>query len=147
MPSVSVCVTRLWVDLLNRYSLRVVDAGTYLAHVVVSSRSVGAVVNHWTHGGIDLHWSVRASFGWESYAVNNLLWRRSSAKSPRPFVGTDDECEYQGLAWKLEEAGADILRGDLSWTREYAKTIDEPTRLVGDASAELDRITDEIQGL
>jgi hypothetical protein len=128
-----------WAQLISRYGLRVIPGGEGMTYVVVSKQSIFIVLDHPSHGGVDLRLNVRSRKGWSSYSANSFLWTRSSAK---PEIKDDEgiRAELELMAWKLDEAGGDMLRGENSWTREYEERLGTPVSVLKETEVLLDSL-------
>ena len=107
-----------WNNLFTTYGFRVVSIDIQMVYVVVSTSVVMIVCRHPSAGGLELRWVEKTKNGWLSYAALNFLWTRSRAKPDETSIL---ENELKTLAWKLQEAGQDMLNGSSAWKTEYER--------------------------
>jgi hypothetical protein len=125
---------------IARYGLRVVEDGPYLVYLVVSAASVMSIVSHPSEGVLNCRWYIQRRGIWNTAMVLELLWARSAMKVPASVLESTTgmlDKEMAALAWKLEEAGTDVLSGGLDWLSEYERKVGSAECVVGERAMKL----------
>ena len=118
-----------WALQIKKYCLSILQCDNNEALILVSKNSVIVLAYHNSIPGVDLRWLVRKNKVWRSYSAYNLVWKRSPNKT---IIKVDDESleyELDVIISKLEEAGKDMLSGEIEWTKEYENIFGPPINI------------------
>jgi hypothetical protein len=127
-------------SIIERYGLRLVGKGPWLVYLVVSGSSAISLVSHPSEGAFNCRLHVHKGDSWWNVLLLDFLLARSAKQVPASVLAAVEgrlEREIAGLAWKLEEAGSDILSGRLDWFSAYEQKIGPAECAVGYQAMEL----------
>lgn len=134
-------VQTIWGTLCSQYRLQLFPCSASMVHVVMGSNTVLVLVNHPSHGGVDMLLAQKARNGWAWYSISNFLFRRSTLR-PSNTLPEGVEGYLTLFAWKLEESGKDLLEGRESWTQEYERVLGRPDLVLAEQAEDFERVAE-----